>query len=149
MLFRIATITDIPQIQIVRNSVKENQLSDPSVVSDKDVEDYLTRRGKGWVCEINNKLVGFAIVSILDNNVWALFIDPEYEGLGIGKRLHAEMMNWYFTKTGEMIWLSTAPETRAASFYRKAGWRESGLLKNGELKFEMKKENWSEIISEK
>jgi hypothetical protein len=36
MIFREATIKDIPQIQIVRTSVKENELSDPALVSDKD-----------------------------------------------------------------------------------------------------------------
>jgi hypothetical protein len=32
MTIREALITDIPQIQIVRNSVKENMLSDPALV---------------------------------------------------------------------------------------------------------------------
>jgi hypothetical protein len=47
MIIREAHITDIPQIQVVRNSVKENILSDPALVPDKDVEDYITRRRKG------------------------------------------------------------------------------------------------------
>ena len=41
MIFRETQITDIPQIQIVRNSVKENTLSDPALVPDKDVEDCI------------------------------------------------------------------------------------------------------------
>ena len=64
MIFREALITDIPQIQIVRNEVKENVLSDPSLVTDKDVEDFITRRGKGWVCETDNRIVGFAIADL-------------------------------------------------------------------------------------
>jgi GNAT superfamily N-acetyltransferase len=84
------------QIQLVRNAVKENVLSNPSLVSDTDVENYITQRGRGWVCEIDNFITGFAIADLQDNNIWALFIHPDFEGRGIGKRLHDEMMNWYF-----------------------------------------------------
>ena len=85
MIIREATSEDIPQIQSVRNAVKENMLSDPALVPDKDVEDYIHNRGKGWVCEVDNTIVGFAIVSVTDNNVWALFIQPGYDKKGIGK----------------------------------------------------------------
>jgi GNAT superfamily N-acetyltransferase len=142
MIFRQAQITDISQIQIVRNSVKENPLSDPALVPDKDVEDYITRRGKGWVCEIDNTVVGFAIVSITDHNVWALFIQPGFEKKGIGRGLHDKMMDWYFHQTAETIWLGTAPGTRAEAFYRKAGWKEAGIHGKGEIKFEMTAEEW-------
>ncbi len=52
MLFREATIDDIKQIQIVRHSVKENVLSNPLLVTAADCENFLTVRGKGWVCEV-------------------------------------------------------------------------------------------------
>ena len=142
MIFREAQTSDIPQLQIVRNSVKENMLSDPALVPDKDVEDYINRRGKGWVCEINSKIAGFAIVSVTDHNVWALFIQPASEKKGMGMKLHGIMMDWYFTRTAEMIWLGTAPGTRAEAFYRKAGWREAGTHGKGEIKFEMTSDEW-------
>ena len=142
MEFREATIVDIPQMQYVRNAVKENALSNPAVVPDKDVEDYIVHRGRGWVCEIDDKVVGFAIVSIDDHNVWALFVQPEFEKRGIGKRLHDDMMGWYFSQTQDKIWLSTAPKTRAEEFYRKAGWVQAGVTKSGEIKFEMTLDQW-------
>ena len=145
MIFREAEIKDITQIQVVRNSVKENRLSDPALVPDKDVEDYITRRGKGWVCEMNNRIIGFAIVSVTDHNVWALFIQHGFEGKGIGKRLHDDMMNWYFSQTVEKAWLGTAPGTRAEAFYRKAGWKEAGAHGKGEIKFEMQAEEWKNM----
>ena len=144
MEFREATSIDIPQIQVVRNSVKENALSDPSVVTDADCDEYLTRRGKGWVCELNEKIIGFAIADLKDDNIWALFIHPEYEGKGIGKQLHDQMLNWYFQQNKNSVWLSTSPNTRAERFYRKAGWKEIGKLPNGEIKFELTVEGWSQ-----
>ena len=142
MIFREALITDIPQIQIVRNEVKENVLSDPSLVPDKDVEDYITRRGKGWVCETDNRIVGFAIADLQDNNIWALFIQPGHEGKGVGKKLHDDMLHWYFNQNKETVWLGTSPGTRAEAFYRKAGWKETGTHGKEELKFEMTVSEW-------
>lgn len=144
MIYREATIKDIPQIQYVRNVVKENMLSDPALVPDKDVEDYMFNRGRGWVCEIEGRIVGFSIVSVSDRNVWALFIEPGFEKKGIGRKLHDLMMNWYFTRTSATIWLGTAPGTRAEQFYRKAGWREVGVHGKGEIKFEMSAEEWAD-----
>ncbi len=85
MKFREAINEDIPRIQVVRNSVKENMLSDPALVSDADCEDYISRRGKGWVCEIDGNIVGFAIADLVDHNIWALFVQPGFDKKGIGK----------------------------------------------------------------
>ena len=143
MIFREAEIKDIPQIQVVRHSVKENVLSDPSLVTDKDCEDYLTVRGKGWVCELDGRVVGFSIADLQENNIWALFVDPNYEGKGIGRRLHEEMLDWYFTRTKEKVWLGTSPNTKAEKFYRNQGWKEVGTHGKGEIKFEMSYEDWN------
>lgn len=144
MKFREATIADIPQIQRVRNAVKENVLSDPALVTDVDCIDYITRRGKGWVCEMDGRIVGFSVADLLEHNIWALFVDPDYEGKGIGKKLHSLMMDWYFSQTDKNVWLSTAPDSRAEGFYRKEGWIETGVYGKGEVKFEMQSENWKE-----
>jgi GNAT superfamily N-acetyltransferase len=137
MIFREATLDDIPQIQIVRNSVKENVLSDPALVSDADCAEYLTRRGKGWVCESGGQVVGFAIADLAGRNIWALFVHPAFEKQGIGRQLHDLMLNWYFSQTNEPVWLGTAPGTRAALFYKKSGWKEAGMHGDKEIKFEM------------
>ena len=147
MNFRVANIHDIKQIQVVRHLVKENRLSNPNLVTDKDVEEYITKRGKGWVCEIEDKIVGFAIADLIDHNIWALFIDPAFEGKGIGRKLHDLMMDWYFSQTKETVWLGTAPDTRAADFYRKAGWEEKGLMKNNEIRFEMSFDDFKNLRS--
>jgi GNAT superfamily N-acetyltransferase len=145
MTVREAVIKDIPQIQIVRNSVNENTLSNPNLVTDKDCEEFILQRGKGWVCEIENKIVGFSIVDLKENNVWALFIHPNFEKKGIGKKLHHVMLNWYFLQTHKTLWLGTSPNTRADYFYRKAGWVLVGKHEKNEIKFEMSFERWNQI----
>jgi GNAT superfamily N-acetyltransferase len=147
ILIREANINDVRQIQFVRNSVNENKLSNPNLVTDEDCIEYITQRGKGWVCEADGKIVGFSIADLKENNIWALFLHPEFERKGIGKQLHDVMMNWYFSQTKSPVWLSTAPGTRAEHFYKKAGWTEIGTHGKGEIKFEMTFENWSKHLN--
>lgn len=141
-VFREATTTDVKQLYTVRNSVDENRLSNPDLVNETAYISYLTIRGKGWVCEAGDRIVGFSVVDLACHNVWALFVLPEYSRRGIGRHLHDMMLDWYFSQTSETIWLGTDPETRAAHFYRRAGWIEAGALANGELRFEMTTGNW-------
>jgi len=142
MHFREALTSDIAQIQIVRNAVKENTLSNPLLVTDADCETYITQRGKGWVCTIDNVVVGFSIIDMVDKNVWALFVHPNYDNKGIGKHLHNLMLNWYFTNTKETVWLSTTPNTRAEKFYTLQGWEPAGMYGKDEVKFTMEASNW-------
>lgn len=144
---REAQVADINQIQAVRRLVKENTLSDPSLVTDADCEEYMTVRGKGWVFEADERIVGFVIADLRDHNIWALFIDPAFEDRGIGKQLHDTMLDWYFTQTQETVWLGTAPGTRAEGFYRKAGWKDAGMH-GKELKFEMDLDTWKQLRSD-
>lgn len=149
MTFREATITDIPQIQTVRNAVKENQLSNPALVSDKDCEEYISLRGKGWVCEVDKRIVGFSIADLKENNIWALFVHPEFESKGVGKKLHTLMLDWYFGQTQKTVWLSTAPKTRAEEFYKRNGWKVVGTYGKGETKFEMSFSDWMKLNEDK
>ncbi|ROH94351.1 N-acetyltransferase [Chryseobacterium cucumeris] len=141
-IIREAKPEDIPQIQIVRNSVKENTLSDPGLVTDKDCEEFLFQRGKGWVCEMEDQIVGFSIADLKENNIWALFVHPDFENLGIGRKLHDIMLDWYFEQNKDSVWLGTSPGTRAEIFYRKSGWKEAGPHGKGEIKFQMISKNW-------
>ncbi len=142
MIFREAILQDISQIQLVRHSVKENTLSDPSLVTNQDCADYMMERGKGWVCEIDGAIVGFSIVDLVAHNVWALFVDPFFEKKGIGRQLQALMLDWYFNQTQTSLWLGTASQSRAEVFYRRSGWTEVGTHGKGEIKFEMSYKEW-------
>ncbi|MEO5890451.1 MAG: GNAT family N-acetyltransferase [Ferruginibacter sp.] len=130
----------------MRNSVKENMLSNPALVTDADNKEFLTVRGKGWVCEIDQKIIGFSIVDLEGNNIWALFVHPDHEAKGIGKKLHELMMDWYFKHTKEPVWLGTAPGTRAQKFYHLQGWREVGMHGSKEVKFEMNYETYKNKV---
>ncbi|WP_316814483.1 GNAT family N-acetyltransferase [Pedobacter nyackensis] len=142
MIFRTAELSDIKQMQVVRHLVKENTLSNPDLVPDEDVAYYITEKGKGWVCELNGKVVGFSIIDLQERSVWALFVDPDFAEKGIGKKLHQLMIDWYFQQTKDKVVLGTGPNTRAEKFYAFQGWTQVGSYANGETKFELSYERW-------
>jgi GNAT superfamily N-acetyltransferase len=101
----------------------------------------LTENGRGWVAEVGDRIVGFAIGDLSRANVWALFVDPDFEGRGVGRSLHDMTVSWLFEAGADRIWLSTDPGTRAERFYEAAGWRLS-RVENGEAYFELLRQDW-------
>lgn len=144
LVYREAGPPDIMQMKEVRSSVSENRLSDPAKISESDYHDFLSVRGKGWVCMHGEKMAGFSVADLKGNNVWALFVRPEYEGKGIARRLHELMLDWYFSETKTMIWLGTEPESRAEKFYLAAGWLPAGTHGEDEIKFELTYNAWQQ-----
>jgi GNAT superfamily N-acetyltransferase len=129
--------TDVPAAHVIRLAVRENRLSNPSVVTEQDYNDFLVRDTMSWVCELYGELAGFVMVDVEKCNLWALFVAPEHEGIGVGRALHDTMITAYW-KRCDVLRLTTAPKTRAAEFYRKAGYTEQGLNSNGkELIFKL------------
>jgi GNAT superfamily N-acetyltransferase len=141
---RLATQADIPEIQRVRMRVRENRLASLSCLRAGDTERMLGDDGCGWIAEVDERVVGFAIADLSGANVYALFIEPEFEGQGIGRLLHDTMMDWFFAREVNKVWLSTDPDTRAEDFYRRAGWIAIGREANGEVRFEMSRYRWLE-----
>lgn len=147
MIFREATISDIKEMHVVRMAVKENRLSNPSIVTEADYLKFLTVEGKGWVCESNNSIIGLAIIDTKRYNIWGLFVHPDHERKGVGKKLFDLMIDWHFNLSHDTLWLGTAPNTRAAEFYRQAGWKETRMHQNGEIKFELMYDDWKKTHS--
>lgn len=140
MIYREALLSDIPGMSMVRLSVVENRLNTPGLVTDQDYAEHLTTLGKGWVAvNEHGAVTGFAIVNLQNQNVWALFVHPDFEGNGIGKTLHRMMLDFYFSKTNKPLYLGTEAGTRAERFYKLQGWKNVGHYPNGEVKFEMAK----------
>lgn len=120
----------------VRLAVKENRLTS-SAISEADYGPAIVATGRGWVVEQGGLVVGFSVGNKETGNIWALFVDPEHEGRGHGRRLHDAMVQWLFSQGLERLWLSTDTGTRAAQFYQAAGWQAVGRSVEGEQKFEL------------
>lgn len=131
---RQAQRAHIAAMHRVRLAVRENRLA--SVVTEADYVPAIEETGRGWVIEVNGTLVAFAVGNEVTGNIWALFVDPEHEGHGCGRCLHDAMVDWLFSRGLKRLWLGTQANTRAQRFYESAGWLHTGMLANGEARFE-------------
>ena len=94
-----------------------------SWVTDPDwrLEDFdaATRDETLWVAEIEGHRAGFASVWDNDNFLHNLFVDPRWQGQGVGSELLAPVQRT-FTSTGSLKCL--VQNTRALAFYQHHGW---------------------------
>lgn len=135
MRIRAARADDIEAMHALRSRVAENRLSDPRRVSLASYPPYLGQDA-AWVAELDGGLAGFAILDLAEARIWALFVAPEAERKGVGRSLHARLLEAAAGHGLRRLFLSTAPQTRAERFYTEAGWIRTGMTKDGELAFE-------------
>lgn len=136
-MIRKAVQKDISAIQRIRSSVNENKLTSRKI-RDEDILQAITATGRGWVAEKGEQVVGFAIGNTQTGNIWALFVDPDYEKQGVGRALFKTMVRWLSKQDLDKLYLSTEPNTRAEKFYTAAGWTKGRTLSNGEVRFDLK-----------
>ena len=138
MTFRLrtATLADIPAMHAVRRSVRENRLGDPTRVTENAYLPFI-ESGSIWVAVDQGwGVVGFSALDPTTNSVWALFVDPDHEGAGIGRALHDIMLDWASQHEIRALWLVTAPGTRAEHFYLATDWTKKGTTSTAETRFE-------------
>lgn len=134
LLCRVANERDIDAMSAIRLAVLENRLSNPGRVTRFDYEDYLERFGRGWVCELDGRIVGFSYADKRDASIWALFVEPAMEGRGIGRRLLALALDYLSALGHVRALLSTGADTRADRFYAALGWTRAAPV-DGEVCF--------------
>ena len=132
---RAAVRGDVASMHGLRMAVRENRLSDPARIGEDDYLQFIDR-ASAWVAEMEDRIVGFAAIDEAGATVWALFVDPEAEGLGVGSALHDFMIRWACDRRIAYLSLTTSPGTRAEYFYRSHGWSTTGATEVGEVRFE-------------
>ncbi len=145
---RQASLADIPGMHRVRLAVRENALRS-TVITEASYAQPMMETGRGWVVEDDGEILAFAVGNAQTGNIWALFVDPEHEGNGYGRRLHDTMIAYLFACGLNRLDLSTAADTRAHRFYVRAGWqliRIDGEAE-GEAFFEMNKSQYANLES--
>ncbi|QEL26019.1 GNAT family N-acetyltransferase [Bosea sp. F3-2] len=124
-MIRKATPDDHARIHAIRMGVRENILSDPSLVTAEEV-DWYRDHAIFLVAEEAGEIVGFTCANHQTGLVWALFVDPAHEAHGHGRALLDAALAELAAAGHAQAWLTTGSGTRAERFYRRHGWREMG-----------------------
>ena len=95
-------------------------------ITHQTVREMLRDSHRGWLCEVDSCVVGFAIGNKANGEMWVVAVLEEFEGQGVGKRLLGLVERWLFAEGWKEIWLTTdRDETlRAVGFYRHLGWKD-------------------------
>jgi GNAT superfamily N-acetyltransferase len=132
---RQATARDIVTMHRLRRRVRENRLSTTTKINEHSYLRFIAA-SSAWVAEENGQLVGFAAIDLAAATVWALFVDPAAQGLGVGRALHNRMLAWAKARGAQRLRLGTQEGSRAVQFYKGSGWIQVGLTRDGEVLFE-------------
>ncbi|MEO0948539.1 MAG: GNAT family N-acetyltransferase [Cyanobacteria bacterium J06641_5] len=146
MKLRAASASDVETLFEIRCSVGENHQSREELatlgITVESVKAMIA--GGGYITTIaevptvgEDRPVGFTMAQISEAYIFACFVRPGFEGLGIGRAL-MEAAEMGLRRAGvRQAWLSTGPEPglRARGFYRHLGWLEDGHLEDGQIRF--------------
>ncbi|QBH97459.1 GNAT family N-acetyltransferase [Limnobaculum zhutongyuii] len=141
MQIRIALPDDVTEMFRVRLSVNDNKMTLEELsahgITHQSLPAMLINQGRGWVAEDQQQIVAFAMADATEASIFALFVEPDFEGLGIGRQLMIAAEQWLAEMGCAQIWLETDSNlnVRANGFYRYLGWIEDGLQADGQTKF--------------
>ncbi len=123
-VLRQASRADIAAIHEVRMSVHENRLT-RSVITERDYIDHLETLGRGWVIEVGDRIVAIVVGNAHNGNIWGLFVHPEFERRGFGRRLLDTAVNWLWSQGADAAVADDCPRDARAGVLR-SGWLEEG-----------------------
>ena len=128
---RQARIADIPRLVEIRAAVLENRLTSMTIGPD----DYrpFVEDGRCWVAGTDGAVQAFAALDAATATIWALFVDPAYEGRGLGRALVDRLAGEARRRGLTALKLETATGTRAERFYLRAGWKAASRERKGAL----------------
>ena len=127
--FREIDSTDMQSIFDVRVATWHNdrgleELNELGITATTVRKMMRNKTHRGWLCEDDSSVVGFAIGNQKNGEMWVIAVRKEHESHGIGRKLLTLVENWLFESGWEEIWLTTDPDEslRAVGFYRRLGW---------------------------
>ena len=131
--YRRAIPNDLPACIGVRGRTRDNPLSAEHLaslgVTPESWSPLMERRQiQGFVAESASEVVGFCFGDQRSGEVLVLAVLPDFEGVGIGRRLLSLTTEILFSCGHHELWLAASPrpEVRAHGFYRRLGWTWRG-----------------------
>jgi GNAT superfamily N-acetyltransferase len=127
---------DVPALFEVRTSVRENAYTREGLyregITEESVPAMLASTHRGWLCDCDSQIIGFAMVIGATGEFWVIAVLPGYEGRGIGSKLLQLAEDWLWSIGWQEIWLWTSLDTalRAYPFYKRHGWADAEIRKN-------------------
>lgn len=141
VLIRAATADDVDTLCAIRTSVVQNHLSLEQMadlgITPQVLRDTLRAAPCGWIAEVDGQAAGFSMVDLDEGEVFAMFVLPTHEKLGLGRQLMAVAEAALF-ECHDTLYLVTdgRDEIRANGFYQRLGWSVVGQVDGDDVRYE-------------
>ncbi|OLU23651.1 GNAT family N-acetyltransferase [Pseudomonas sp. PA15(2017)] len=142
---RPASVADIDSLFDIRTSVTDNHLSreqlDELGITAEALQQAIEAAPCGWVAELGGVPVGFAMVDFDAGELFALFVRPQHEGKGLGKRLLEAAEQALFARHALIYLITDGDEAiRANGFYSRQGWLQVSEVDDRDVRYEKRRD---------
>jgi GNAT superfamily N-acetyltransferase len=134
MRIRPCRATDRARVWQIRHGTAENRLLDPAIVQDAEV-DWYQDHAIFLVSDNSEAVQGFLCANHQTAYIWALFVVDAQHGRGHGSALLNAAATRLQALGHRQMFLTTGADTRAAAWYARRGFRQTGVSFSGELVF--------------
>ena len=145
MLIKLAPIDDTNREAVLALSVREDQPfvapNDVSLRQAAETEAEAPGVARPFAIYADDTLVGFCMFAFDPEDedeedryyLWRFMIDQRYQDKGCGQAALDEIIRYFRDNGADRLYLSTEPENeRGLHVYHKAGFRETGVIDDGE-----------------
>lgn len=141
MLIRVATPDDIDTLFAIRTSVVQNHLSREQMtalgITPQVLADSIRAAPCVWIAEVEGRPAAFSMVDRAAGEVFAMFVQPGYEGQGLGRRLMAVAEAALFEQHERLFLITDGrDEIRPNGFYQRLGWSMVDRLEGDDVRYE-------------
>ncbi|OIN45320.1 GNAT family N-acetyltransferase [Pseudomonas azotoformans] len=140
-LIRAATQDDVDTLFTLRTSVVQNHLSVEQMaelgITPEVLADSIREAPCVWIAEVDGRPVAFSMVDLATGEVFAMFVLPSHENLGLGRRLMAVAEAALFEHHDRLFLITDGrDEIRANGFYQRLGWTLTAQVEDGDVRYE-------------
>lgn len=140
-LIRLATQADIDTLFAIRTAVVQNHLSREQMadlgITPQVLADSMREAPCVWIAEVDGLPAAFSMVDLEGGEVFAMFVQPGYEGRGLGRQLMAVAEAALFEKHQTLFLVTDGrDEIRANGFYQRLGWSQVGRVDGDDVRYE-------------
>lgn len=122
MVYRPIEPDDVPALFAVRVATDENRYTreELTALGITEVTALAKLQGsyRGWPCETEGQVVGFAIGDRATGELWVIALLPEYVKRGIGSELIRRVEAWMWGEGWSELRLTTDTDTRLRAYSR-------------------------------
>lgn len=140
-LIRTARQDDVDILFSIRTSVVQNHLSVEQMaelgITPQVLADSIREAPCAWVAEVDGRPAAFVMVDLAKGEVFAMFVLPTHENLGLGRQLMAVAEAALFEHHDTLYLITDGrDEIRANGFYQRLGWVVVGQVEGDDVRYE-------------